>query len=115
MPGPKPRTEAQAVAIAIAAAVHDGDCLIIQNHAEQKNGYYLLGFQGKQDYAHRCVYREKRGPIHPDLVIRHKCNRKNCIEPTHLLQGTHADNVADKVLADRVPRGRTHYTQRQNL
>ena len=42
-------------------------------------------------------------------VVRHACDNPPCCNPLHLLGGTHADNVADKVRRGRVPRGETHY------
>jgi hypothetical protein len=34
-------------------------------------------------------------------VVRHMCNRPNCINPAHLRAGTQLDNVMDRVLAGR--------------
>jgi hypothetical protein len=44
----------------------------------------------------------EHGPIAEGVVIRHSCDNRPCCEPLHLLSGTHADNVQD-----RVARGRT--------
>ncbi len=35
------------------------------------------------------------------IVIRHMCDNKLCINPDHLLEGTHQDNVADRVSRNR--------------
>lgn len=57
--------------------------------------------------AHRASFEAFVRPIRPGEVIRHKCDVPSCVNPDHLLAGTHADNVADKML-----RGRHHYTKR---
>lgn len=37
----------------------------------------------------------------PGTVFRHKCNEPRCINPAHVVPGTHGDNVADRVKAGR--------------
>lgn len=37
------------------------------------------------------------GPIPLDMIIRHKCDNPSCINPNHLLIGTHKDNSNDKI------------------
>jgi hypothetical protein len=39
----------------------------------------------------------------PDLFVLHTCDNPKCCRPGHLYQGTHADNVRD-----RVSRGRSY-------
>lgn len=63
------------------------------------------------EWAHRRVYREAWGLTAEDIagkVVRHTCDNGWCIEPTHLLLGTHQDNVRDRVARDRTPRGESH-------
>ena len=42
---------------------------------------------------HRVAYWQAHGE-YPEL-IRHKCNNKSCMNPSHLEKGTHADNSRD--------------------
>lgn len=35
------------------------------------------------------------------MVIRHKCDNPICVNPDHLLIGTHADNIADRIKRKR--------------
>jgi hypothetical protein len=52
--------------------------------------------------AHRLSWIIAYGPIDPGKIIRHKvCDNKACIRPTHLRDGTHKDNVNDKVAKHR--------------
>lgn len=45
--------------------------------------------------AHRLVYELCVGPLIAGREICHNCDRKGCINPDHLFQGTHGDNMQD--------------------
>lgn|SRR5574339_344391 len=45
--------------------------------------------------AHRLIYKKYRGPLKAGQEICHKCDRRGCINPSHLFQGTHSDNMKD--------------------
>ena len=45
-----------------------------------------------QDYAHRVVWRMINGEIPEGGVVRHSCDNRLCINPSHLLMGTYSDN-----------------------
>jgi hypothetical protein len=65
-----------------------------------KDGYGRKCHEGCNRFAHRLAYCEAHGLALDDIkgmVIRHKCDVRNCIEPTHLVAGTQADNVQDMV------------------
>lgn len=106
--GPVPMTKKQAVTIALVKAVKDGDCLLRTTKATFGIGYKIICANGRQFYAHRLVYEICKGPILTG-VIRHTCDRPNCINPDHLIDGTHKDNVKDKVQKLRHGFGKTHY------
>ena len=82
---------------------------------KDRNGYGRLG-KRKRDvgrsgviYAHRLAYALAHGlaplAIPPDLVIRHRCDNPGCVNPAHLVSGTHADNVRDMVERERSTKG----------
>lgn len=56
-------------------------------------------------YAHRVSYMLHKGEIPPGKVIRHLCNNRLCVNPKHLLVGTHQDNVRDRCKSGRSARG----------
>lgn len=104
--GPKPRTWNEILEILQDNSYQDNDCFIWDGHTV--SGYGTICFNGKQDYIHRLVYRYMICEELPE-VVRHSCDTKRCWNPDHLLGGTHADNVNDKVSRDRHCYGKTHY------
>lgn len=55
------------------------------------------GPDGRTHLAHRFAYELTYEPIPAGLVVRHVCDVKACVEPTHLTLGTHSDNARDSV------------------
>lgn len=66
--------------------------------------YAQVTVNGKVRRLHRVVYCEHNN-ISIDsielLVVRHSCDNPRCINPAHLLLGTHIDNMQDKVTRGR--------------
>ena len=56
--------------------------------------------------AHRYAWMQLHGPIPEGAVIRHRCDNPPCVEPTHLLIGTQADNIHDRQVRGRHRPGR---------
>lgn len=61
-------------------------------------GYGYLQHNGKQVLAHRLAYCQANKvsmAAIDGMVVRHKCDNPRCINPSHLLIGTQADNMND--------------------
>lgn len=87
------------------AAPPDENGCVLWSGATGRNGYGKANLRGQTVGAHRIAYEYHHGPIPDGMVVRHTCDVKRCIARDHLLAGTQADNIADKVDRDRVAHG----------
>lgn len=61
------------------------------------NGYAVIRKpSGGNTRAHRAIYETLVAPIPANTLVRHRCDTALCVNPDHLLIGTHADNMADR-------------------
>lgn len=74
-------------------------------YGQDHGGYGEVRIGTTAEASHRIAYRIATGDIPAGMVIRHNCDNRLCCNPAHLLIGTHADNVADRVERDRSARG----------
>lgn len=72
----------------------DGDCWIWIGHVTQ-NGYGQIKYKSKALAAHRLSYEIHKGPISEGMYICHSCDNPRCVNPEHLWEGTHTDNMRD--------------------
>lgn len=86
--------------------VNENGCWLCTSHSLNSAGYPQVTIRGKSTSAHRYVYAAVHGDIEDDQVVRHTCDVKRCINPDHLVVGTHGDNVRDAV-----DRNRRRYVQ----
>ena len=65
--------------------------------ARDRDGYGVTRNLGSRrtQRAHRVAYEAFNGPLSPDLLVLHECDRPSCVNPEHLRAGTHVDNVHD--------------------
>lgn len=68
-------------------------------------GYGVFWFAGRNEGAHRFAFLVAHGRL-PAGVSRHVCNTQLCVNPAHVLEGTQAQNIADKVVAQRQAKGK---------
>jgi len=61
--------------------------------------------RGKKMTIPRYIYEECFGEIPEGMVVRHKCDNTNCVNPEHMELGTQLDNIKDTVERGRTTRG----------
>ena len=53
-------------------------------------------FRGRQVAAYRLVYCVlNRAIVSEEVVVRHRCHNRRCMNPGHLVEGSRADNKRD--------------------
>lgn len=71
----------------------EGDCWIWQG--TNTKGYGMISDKGKMKLTHRVAYTLTHGDIPEGYDILHICDTPSCINPDHLMLGTHQDNMDD--------------------
>lgn len=71
------------------------------NGNRDKKGYGIFFMKSEAYRAHRVSYLIKNGNISKDKVICHMCDTPSCVNPEHLFEGTHSDNIKDCVNKNR--------------
>lgn len=69
------------------------------------HGYGQTRYNGQHTGAHRAYYAHFVGPIPAKKLVMHACDNRRCVNPKHLLLGTHADNMHDGATKGRINRG----------
>jgi len=83
----------------------NGDCMECTSHFCSIKCYPQINRDGKKWGMSRYVYTQEHGNIPEGLCIRHTCDNKMCINIQHLLIGTIANNMQDKVDRNRQQKG----------
>jgi hypothetical protein len=74
----------------------EGDCIQCTSHAPNDRGY-VFTTRGKLTISiPRQILARRHKSIPSGMVARHTCDRKWCINPNHIIIGTHADNMRDR-------------------
>ena len=76
--------------------------------SKQKNGYGQIKHEGKMKRAHRVSFEAFNGEIPVGLEVMHTCDNRSCVNPKHLICGTHSENMKDIVAKSRQRRGENH-------
>jgi hypothetical protein len=71
----------------------------------KKKGYAYFNEHRLSRFIYALHNKEK---LPDDLVIRHKCDNRGCLNPNHIEKGTPQDNVYDRVKRNRSAKGQTH-------
>jgi hypothetical protein len=85
----------------------DDGCWRWTGHTD--TGYGSFNLKGKSYAAHRLSLAMALGrELAPGMYACHGCRSKNCVNPAHLREGTHADNMADRQRDGTAARGAMH-------
>ncbi len=75
----------------------DNECWLVNSHLN-KNGYVIIQYNYKNYLGHRIMwskyYNYDLSLIPKHLECSHTCHNSNCINPTHIVLETHAENLA---------------------
>lgn len=91
-----------------ATARDENGCLVWTRALFGDRGYGAFWLDGRTIGAHRVAYRIAHGEIPEGMLVRHKCDNRPCVEPSHLELGTTADNARDAAERGRKPNGIYH-------
>jgi len=108
MPGPKPMPLERIW----TRGVRDGQCLLWTGATVR--GYGVITRSGRILYVHRVAWELTHGrPARP--VVMHICDRPLCFEPSHLEEGTQADNIKDAATKARMSWGEDRSNRKVSL
>jgi hypothetical protein len=91
----------------LAQVDYVGECFVFTGKYRTYNGYVRIwdGSTQAMQRINRLVWEKFHGPLAPNLVVRHLCHNRLCVRPSHLLAGTHSENMRDMVAAGRACSG----------
>jgi len=75
--------------------VNENGCWECTNRSLSGSGYPVVYIDGKYTFVHRYMYKRFIGEIPNKNVVRHKCDNRLCINPSHLEIGTQKQNLHD--------------------
>ncbi len=73
-------------------------CVLHTGSLRSGTPYGVRQLEGKQVCAHRAAYVLAHGLCMADIhgqVVRHTCDNPPCVNPEHLVLGSHSDNMKD--------------------
>ena len=89
--------EARRLLLDGSVRTEDG-CLVFAGYGNRRGVHQKTAGRA---WAHILAYVVWVGPRDPALIVAHVCDRKDCVEPTHLTQLPHAENMARLAAAHR--------------
>lgn len=81
--------------------VQKSDTCWVWQGSKDSGGYGQIWLDHTSNKAHRIAYHLYKGELPKELLVRHKCDNRLCVNPEHLELGTHQDNSQDAVSRGR--------------
>jgi len=94
--------------------VNRNGCHVCISHNVDRYGYPRCKRNGTNWLLYRYIYFLNYGDIPKDKVVRHICDNRLCINPKHLILGTHQDNMEDCKERERHCKGEKHLCSKLN-
>jgi hypothetical protein len=93
----------------------------LMNYTIDERGCWNWIFRDGKDHPNRYgpyrrIYTLYNGPIPKGKCVMHACDNRNCVNPNHLVLGTHCDNMYDwSSKGQRLKGGTKIYAWKANL
>lgn len=73
--------------------------------SKEYTGYGRTNYKNRIISIHKLSYILANGEVPKGLIVRHSCDNRICINPKHLILGTHKQNSQDMVDRNRQCKG----------
>jgi hypothetical protein len=88
----------------------EGSCIRCISHVPMDNGYVYVRGGGRFWSIPRRIAFKRHGELPYEVVCRHSCDNRWCINPAHIDIGTRGDNRRDSTIRGRDVRGEVHHS-----
>ena len=94
-------------------------CHEVISNKPRNDGYIMVSTSenGKvqHHFAHRKMYQIHKGEIPFKMSVMHTCDNPACINPEHLILGSHKDNMIDKIAKGRSSASKGNFSSKRIL
>ena len=80
-----------------------------------RDGYGAIHWGRKAYSAHRVAYTIATNDYPDGFCIMHTCDNKSCCNPSHLIKGTHLDNMRDMIRKGRQAKSFPPYKRKMTM